>query len=250
MMPQPKQLFTLTLLSVGLTVTCGWSARVAAQSIPSNAIASSIFTPPNEETPGNTAGGASRGEQCPSEATLKAADASVMPLLPDTNHGLTAQARPTFSVYLPETSAPQAFFSISDLAGENHYYTELPLGDRSGVFSFQLPETAADLETGKAYKWSFVLMCDGKLRPDSPLATGWIRRVESDRSLTSRLETATPYEQARLYGEAGLWYDMVAQLIELKRAQPEDETLTTTWEEVLNAVGLDAIARAPLATDE
>ncbi|NJP18000.1 MAG: DUF928 domain-containing protein [Hydrococcus sp. CRU_1_1] len=151
-------------------------------------------------------------------------------VLPSDRYGLTVESHPTFLVYLPPTVAQNAFFSIKDENDRDHYQTFLPLTQKSGVMAIKLPADALPLETNKTYKWSFVIMCDSSLRPDSPLVEGEIQRVEMNSSLSSQLKGATLIQQAALYGKAGLWYDTVATLAEIGRSQPNDLELATIWE--------------------
>jgi hypothetical protein len=45
----------------------------------------------------------------------------------------------------------------------------------------------------------------------------------------------------------GIWYDSLATLAELKRRQPNNSTVATSWQEMLKSVDLSAIAEVPLA---
>lgn len=65
--------------------------------------------------------------------------ASVTPLIPTTNQGLTVVGRPTFFVYVPQTSAKKVFFSLQDEDTTDHYQTTFLLPNKPGVSSFRLP---------------------------------------------------------------------------------------------------------------
>ncbi len=75
---------------------------------------------------------------------------------------------------------------------------------------------------------------------------GDIRRIEPSPELKTQLEKVTPLERAALYGKAGIWFDTVGTLAELKRAQPEDAILADVWKQLLGSVGLEAVATKPL----
>ena len=202
------------------------------------------FEPPEADKPAQSSGGASRGNQCPLNA--QNTNLPLTPLLPATQQGLTVASHPTLLVYIPPTTATEAFFALRDESEEYDYQTIMPIGDRSGVISLKVPGSAPDLEVGKDYQWSLVLMCDSKLRPDSPIAQGKITRIKPEFQLTEQLKAANEIESAALYGKAGIWYETVATLAKLKTAQPEDNQVSATWEELLTSVGLQDVAKAEL----
>ena len=200
------------------------------------------FEPPKGDKPQQTTGGASRGEQCPLNA--RDLELPITPLLPSASKALTVKSHPTLMVYLPETSATTALFSVRDEAEDYDYQTVLPISDRAGIVSLTLPDNAPALNVDREYQWSLILMCDGKLRPDSPVAQGYVTRVKEDGNLTQKLSQNNSLEEAIVYGKAGLWYDTVASLAELKIAQPENNTIAYNWENLLQQVGLEKVAKA------
>lgn len=247
----------LKLLSVSLSLKllfiAGLPTQVQAQpesaiadkTIPSRSIVSVTFDPPKGGQPDNTEGGASRdGGTCPQDS--KASHQSVTLLLPSNHYGLTVAERPTFFVYVPQTSAQKAFFVLQD-ENENYYYQKnVQVPGTAGIISFKLPSDAPVIEIGKSYKWSFVLMCGESVRPDSPRGEGRIQRIEKNSALSSQLEKLSPLERAALYGKDGIWYDTLTSLAQLRRSQSKDLTLAANWEELLRSVGLEAIATEPL----
>ncbi|HEY9607540.1 MAG TPA: DUF928 domain-containing protein [Allocoleopsis sp.] len=245
----------LTLFLVGeLLLTAGLPKPGQAQSAPttpeniisSRSVVQVTFEPRGNGTPDDTAGGASRdGGICPQDSA--ALGSPITPLMPATLHGLTLADHPTFFVYVPQTSAQKALFVLKD-ASENYYYQKQIAIPRSpgGILSFKLPADAPALMSGKSYKWSFVLMCEEGLRPDSPRVEGRVERIELTPALSAQLKTLSPLERAALYGKDGVWYDTLTSLAELRRSQPNDVALATTWKELLKSVGLGGIADRPL----
>ncbi len=57
-------------------------------------------------------------------------------------------------------------------------------------------------------------------------------------------EEMTKLEQAALYAEAGIWYETIATLAQLKQEQPNNSNLLSVWEEILTSVGLGELAQA------
>lgn len=244
----------LTLFLVGeLLLTGGLPRPGQAQSAPttpgdiisSRSVVQVTFEPRGDGTPDDTAGGASRdGGICPQDSV--ALGSPVTPLMPATLQGLTLAEHPTFFVYVPQTSAQKALFVLKDASEDYYYQKTISIPRTAGIVSFKLPTDAPALEIGKSYKWSFVMMCGEALRPDSPRVEGQVERIEPTPALSARLETLSSLERAALYGKDGVWYDTLTSLADLRRSQPNDVGLATTWEELLKSVGLGGIANQPL----
>ncbi|MBD2180408.1 DUF928 domain-containing protein [Planktothrix sp. FACHB-1355] len=257
-MSSPKNFLPLTIFSLALSSQILLSLGIAKQSqakfIPSNENHNQLkslieinFDPPSDGKPSDTAGGASRspdGKVCPQDA--KANTPWIAPLMPTTTQAKTAAKHPTLFVYMPETSARKVFFTLRDETKKNIYRTMLTITGQAGIVSIKIPDEAPELETGKNYKWYFVVVCGNTVRPDSPGVEGEIRRVEPNPELNSQIQKATPVERAALYNNEGLWYDTIATVAELKRSQPQDTKITTMWEELLKSVGLEAVSKQPL----
>lgn len=202
------------------------------------------FVPPIDEgSPRRTRSGASRTGDEQSRALCS----SVVPLLPETGAGLTSAEQMSLFVYVPEGAAEQAKLSVESLDGSEEFDTFVQLPPQGHVAEIALPETLPSLKTGESYSWSLVLMCNGELRPDSPVVTGSVKRVEAVLA-TDAAETLSIQEKAVVYGEAGLWYDLVDTLVQLRIDSPNDSQLVADWTSILRTVGLDAIADKPLST--
>jgi hypothetical protein len=114
------------------------------------------------------------------------------------------------------------------------------------VIGVKLPASAPALEVGKNYKWSLVMVCGGELEPDSPGVEGWVRRVAPTPTLKSQKQLEVSLESASELAKAGIWYDALSALAQLRQAQPENLALSAHWKELLESVKLDAIATEPL----
>lgn len=203
------------------------------------------FKPPGAQAPKRSSGGASRdGSKC--STTKNRQGRLITPLLPTTNIGLTLVERPTIFVYVPETTAKKAFFSLQDEDTNHHYQTTLYLQELSGVVEVKLPNSAPALKTGKNYKWSLVMICTEDLEPDSPSVSGWIRRIEPNRSLAGQQNLTSQLKSVSQLAEAGIWYDALSTLAQLRRSQPNNQAYSADWQQLLKLVGLEAIATEPL----
>lgn len=207
---------------------------------------------PDRGAPGGRQGAGSRGNCSAVEPKLTALVPAVEQTLgkgPDkTTHvwGLTVAEHPTFWFYVPysRTSASSGQFILQDAAGSGGYKTSITLPEKPGVVSFRLPSTVAPLEIGKLYHWFFKIYCSPKERSIS--VEGWVQRAVLSPTFESQLAAATPQQRSALYAANGIWYDALTSLAELRLVDPKNAALTTNWTELLQSVGLNEIASAPM----
>ena len=206
-------------------------ATVAQNAIQDGAIFQ--FYPPDEGLPEDTTGGASRdGSNCAVDPNTL--EASVTLLAPEAYLGLTAASRPEFLVKVENTQAQQLFLSIQGAPGDYHYQAYYPLPGGEGLVRLHLPDEAPDLEVGHTYRWSVAVVCGQRLRPDDPVLTSYVKRVEISQN-TAQLSAL---DRLRLYGELGIWYDSLALLDQARQATESNDGLAEAWEYLLLAGGL------------
>ncbi|HIK32411.1 MAG TPA: DUF928 domain-containing protein [Oscillatoriales cyanobacterium M59_W2019_021] len=193
------------------------------------------FLPPEDAAPQTSTGSGTRGELM----------TEIVPLVPPAKYGRTIAPRPTVLVYVPPTPTPQkAFFSVQDEHRQNLYETTIELSGEGGIIRITLPEDAPELELNKTYTWFFAPMpADGFLRPDNYGVVGWVKRVEPP----AEMETAAnSIDRAVAYAASGVWYDTLNTIATAQQADPNDPTLTTEWNDLLEQVGLEPLATQPL----
>jgi hypothetical protein len=178
-------------------------------------------------------------------------DQALTPLLPLplTDLQLTVSTHPTFLVYVPQTSAKALEFTLFTQDQDNNeqgiYQTSVDLTSTPGIISISLPSTEPPLEMGKDYKWMVTMSCHSEgLTPEDPFAEGLIRRIQPDSAL-SQLDKAKPLDRVAVYAKAGFWYEALANLAALRQSRPTDPNVASAWKELLESVGLNAIANAP-----
>lgn len=163
---------------------------------------------------------------------------------------LTLSEQPTFLVYVPQTSAREAEFVLTDANNTREaYYATFPLPSTPGIVSIKLPANQLPLETGKVYKWSFAIKCNARGGDGNPVVVGWVKRIAPNPTLVKALDQATPLERAALYGENGIWQELLTTLVELRHSQPENSTLKSIWENLLESEPVKLsreISQAPL----
>jgi len=207
----------------------------------------------------NRIGGITRGGQaCSPDGTTAV---RLLPLVPPTDPVAAEQGKisvePTVSeqpmvfVYVPQTVARQAQFSVAIATDtpsgrtveELLYEYRLPLPPQPSVIGIPLRA----LDEGRLYRWVFQLQCDPTGdRSGDALTDGWLQRVAPNSSLSLRLNRATLQELPALYARSGLWQDTVTSLGRLRATTPDDAALAADWASLLASVRLDELANVPL----
>ncbi|NEQ48976.1 MAG: DUF928 domain-containing protein [Leptolyngbya sp. SIO3F4] len=191
----------------------------------------SFWPTDDDKAPDRTVSGASRGN-CSSE--------QVTALLPGSQYGLTSKSYPEVLVATSADIPSQALFSIQSTDGY-YYETYIDLPEKPGIVSLTLPSEAPPLVADELYQWSLILMCNNRLRPDSPSLQGWIQ-IQSTESMTANLTL----EQAVEYREAHLWYDMISLLADLRTQYPENSDIHEAWQSILETTDLAAVVNEPI----
>lgn len=200
--------------------------------------------------PGRREGGGTRGP-----CVKNSANYHLTSLVPANSFGTTLAEYPTFFVYVPtikEQEKPQLEFALKTENDMVIYKTNFTIARSPGVVSVSLPASAnlPRLEENKNYKWSFTLICnpeDPSDRSSNSDVKGSIRRVRLNPTIVQQLEGATlPRDKVVAYTTAGIWFDALSTLAELRRATPSDPTLEKDWKNLLQSVGLETIASEPL----
>jgi hypothetical protein len=248
------------VLSPALVIFSSLPVGLRAQPYPEWKVSLEFPEEQNVGQPASTVGAATRTSCSEDNKEGKMPLTGLMPRNPLTNRPvnqtLTVAANPTFFVYVPETTAKSAEFWLFDDQDNKVYETSLQLptvvsSDVSsssvstpGIVKLSLPANVS-LETGKTYHWEFQLNCppEDPKDPDAsgnPLVGGWIQRTELSSDLKTKIEQATPLEQAKLYAKARIWSEALMLAAQLRSSHPAE------WEELLKSVGLNEIAQVPL----
>ncbi|NJN74296.1 MAG: DUF928 domain-containing protein [Limnothrix sp. RL_2_0] len=188
-----------------------------------------------------------RGAVIDPELAIAASDTTPLELIPlmlEGSLGRTVSGHPTFYVYVPPTTSEAVFFSVQTSDQRTHYQAIAPIEVTGGILAVTLPNTAPELALDQDYQWFFALIePDGILRPDNYGVQGWVRRVATPADLEG---TEDFFAQASQYAAAGIWYDMLHSLALYRQETNQSEMAVGEWRDLLNQVGLGAIAEQPL----
>ncbi|MEM9162059.1 MAG: DUF928 domain-containing protein [Cyanobacteria bacterium P01_F01_bin.4] len=165
-----------------------------------------------------------------------------------TDQLLTLSDRPGVAVYVPfEANSIQAMtFELwrVDETGQFAYELTLPLTPTQqlpGVVHVSLPDTAPPIEVDHTYNWSLSVTCEDPALDPEPLAVmGTFQRIAASPQLEQTLaEAQTLPAVAAAYAETGIWYDALATLGSLYRAEPENTAVAADWASLLSVLEID-----------
>jgi hypothetical protein len=218
------------------------------QANPSIAPSQIIFNAPPPPTDqgapsGRSQGGASRGN-CEQYQGLRA----IVPSSEGRVWGLTASEHPTIWVYLPSalTAETAIEFVLQDATDQELYRTQFTTDTQPGLIRLAVPETAPAIEPDKSYLWTLAIYCNPLQPSDSVFVQGNVQRSRLTPEQQSQLAAATTLERSRLYAALGFWYDALTTLADLRQTDPTQAE--TAWNELLQQVGLEAVADQPIAS--
>ena len=134
--------------------------------------------------------------------------------------GRTTSGYPTFVWHLPETTTD--FPVIFRLLAPNEanipvaiYETTLTYS--SGFVVHQLPSTLSPLSPQTEYRWQVIIECNPEFPSQALIQELSFEVVPPTTALSQTLAVATTAaEKAIIYGQEGLWYDAIAQIIQMQ----------------------------------
>lgn len=213
---------------------------------------------------GRREGGSSRGDKifalCKSVeevASKQCATARLTALVPETTHkrqvwGLTTADHPEFLFYLSKFRDPQQpattrlpiEFVLQDENDRYIYKTRfvLPLTE-GGIIRLPIPTTTAPLKVGQRYTWTLFT----RFQPnETNFVHGTIYRTRLKPQRQQQLQAATPLQRLDIFLQAGLWFDAMSTLVDLKQADPQDLKLRAKWASLLHDINLNELATEPM----
>ena len=203
--------FSIAVLALGAPLAAPAEAQMSARLV---AEAPAFQPPDNPRAPlnGNTNTTGSRGDDSDDQATC-ATSMPITLLAPRQQVGQTASANPTLTWYVPAAYAGQEqdlYLYEYDSSGQTManilWVSFMP---QTGYITYQLPAEEVQLEPGKVYEWSVETFCEAT--NSYVMDEAQIEMVAAAAPLQQSLDqAASAAEQARLYGQAGRWYDAIA----------------------------------------
>jgi hypothetical protein len=198
------------------------------------------YRPPMRGAPAARIGGGTRG--------IGDMKLELVVLAPD-HTGLTTREQPTLYWYVSKAVPSRLEVTvINDAAIDPALEKELNAPGRAGIQSIDLAKTGVKLKPGVEYRWFVSAIADPDQRSNDVVASGTIERITPDAALKSKIAGANEYDLARVYAQAGVWYDTIDMLSRMIEKSPGDAALREQRAELLDQVGLKSVAdytRAP-----
>ncbi len=138
----------------------------------------------------------------------------VIPLFPKTENINTKLARPTFLFELKSSLSNTAYFSL--VATDEIYplYEQKIDNASSGLLAFKLPPSI-ELTPNKAYRLTFVIVCNEKRPSHNWLVTSLVTRLTQENSAIKKVDISDPvFHQAVVLSQTGLWFDALELIYE------------------------------------
>lgn len=190
------------------------------------------YVPPTRRPPKSTQATGSRGcvqsQSQPITLTL---------LAPKDRDGLTISGHPTFFWNI---SAPAAMaFTLTVPGVAQPLFEQQIRPEAAGIVQLKMPQNLPELLPGREYRWSVSLICNPERPSANPFVQNWIKRVSATSQLRQKI-AATPSERdrAKIYTEAGLWYDALAAISTAYKNNPKDTSLLEDRLSLLEQLGL------------
>ena len=204
---------------------------------------------PGRGLPGRREGAGTRSECFIGESQ----PALLMPLIPESQLGITLAEYPTFFWHVPRSRAASAKFTLfSNYQGKKLYEANLPVTNLTGIASFTLPQngSTSPLKVGLTYYWTLTLTCPKLNRPstETEILTiqGFVQRIQPSAELTAKLKKASPRELPAIFASHQIWHETLVSLTKLRQENPKDASIQADWESLMKSIKLDQFASSPL----
>lgn len=180
------------------------------------------YKPPKSSRPsGSTIGTVVRGEGSCKAGTK----GKLTALAPLEQVGQTVSTHPTFVWYVPDVEVYPLNLSLYSYdsngrlipmrqLGPQSKEGIIPLQSKEGIMQYQLLPGKAGLTVGQRYLWEVALVCKSGGAHKVQVVRTDIEVVAMPATLQSSLaKTSDRLKRARLYAEAGFWYDALAETL-------------------------------------
>ena len=178
----------------------------------------------------------------PLGAAAPAAGAAVVALVP-ADVARTVAEQPVLLWFLRETPDRDVEFHLTlvdDRSGQTRADVRLTTPTRPGVQRIRLRDHHLRLALGTVYRWT---LSTRRGAATVSATSGRIERVELPPALAAAVRNARPEDRPGLYAGAGVWYDALAALYDLREQYPQNASIQDAFAALLEQGGLAELAR-------
>lgn len=229
----PKFLFPKFLVSfnLALVLLLGSSFILPFESsIAKQKKKGSIFNLPPTRAPGprSSAGGRSA---CPE------VQKNMTAMLPVKYFGYTLKARPSLLVYIPYQSIEKNKLEIELRLSENEIkkiVIEAP--KKAGVVYIPFPSELPSLAENEPYRWILTYICKTPEGSETVSVSGGIERIPTSQGnkISQTIKSANFEDKIRIYGEYGIWYDLIDEIAQKIISDPQNKEISNLWKDLLS----------------
>jgi hypothetical protein len=174
-------------------------------------------------------------------------------LAPQTYVGYTTSQSPTFVWFVPnlvdhnscgnEEINPEIEFRLYEYEADGQPKAigeTILLPAKSGIMSLPFPEKQPELAIGQTYFWQVTMLCQAPEtftnEEELYLTAVDFKVVDVPANVKANLSSSlSPFEQAEIYAESGLWYDALTQALSLTDPGKLGELGATYLEDLANS---------------
>lgn len=220
--------FLAIILNISLYHLLQSHSLIVAQAEESNQVKESNKKPTRYGFPARREGGATRGG-----CNLDQDEAPLIALIPQDGVVVTASQSPVLFFYFPKISQGRIEFMLRDSQDQIIYKKKIVDHKFGEIASITLPfsEDIYSKNENQSFTWNLSIRC---LTLEYQV-NGTIKTVSVDSNLTNQIKTASEMEKVQLYQEAGLWQDAISTLVQLKKSDPENPDVITSWNLLLQS---------------
>ena len=154
-----------------------------------------------------------------------------VPLVPEAAKTLTTSASPTLFFDVPDVIQASSL-EIVLLDGEDRvvYQNGIETGYQPGIIGLNLfdENNYNPLKVNDSYHWYLIQECENSVEPNI-VANGSLERVELDDELAQKINNASRIEKVKLYQEAGIWHEAIANLAVLQCDSNAKDFIFQQW---------------------
>jgi|JFJP01.1.fsa_nt_gi hypothetical protein len=162
----------------------------------------------------------------------------------------TTNDYPTFLLFVPKTTAPEAEFILKDANREVIYSKSFSLSDnKSGIVRLTIPPNISSekIVEGQTYRWEFNIICNlGDRQNNDESVVGKLQRVSISDASKSQSMQGSLKERLAGYRSFGFEYDALILLDEFRRKNPSDREIIGEWESSLIKYNLGELNQFPV----
>lgn len=192
-----------------------------------------IYNPPMRGAPAVRIGGGTRG--------LGLETIELVVLAPD-HTGLTITEQPRLYWYVSKPVISKLEVTLINDESNEPVYEDLVANTTSaGIQSIDLAKAGIKLKQGLEYRWYVSVVADKKQRSNDIVASGTIKYVNPESSLTRDLLSVNMVTRANIFTQKGIWYDAIDTLM-IQNEKSANKGFTEQHIALLEQVGLQSVA--------